>query len=59
MNNIRIKVYKKLLKEISGNSDGVKDFINDMIEEIYSYEKLSTEKIICFFSSKIVSSYEI
>ena len=40
-NSIRIKVYKKLPKEICEKYDGAQNFLNDKIEEICSYEKLS------------------
>ena len=48
MNNIKIKVYNKLLKEIHEKYDGAQDFVNDKIEEICSHEKLSAEEVIYF-----------
>ena len=48
MSNIRIKVYKKFLKEICEKHDGAQDFINEKIEEICSHEKLSAEEAIYF-----------
>ena len=48
MNGIRIKVYKKLLKEIWDNYDGVEHFINDRIVQICCHEKLSVEEVIYF-----------
>ena len=46
MNNIKINVYKKLLKEVSEKFEGAKDFINNRVDEIFSQEKLSAEKAI-------------
>ena len=40
MNNIKIKVYKRVLKEVSKKYDGAEDFINSSTEEICSQEKL-------------------
>ena len=40
MNNIKIKVYKRVLKEVSKKYDGAEDFINSRTEEICSQEKL-------------------
>ena len=37
MNNIKIKVYKKVLKEICEKYDGAEDFINSRIEENFSH----------------------
>ena len=45
MNNLKIKIYKRVLKEVSEKYDGVEDFINGRIEEIYSQEKLSAEVV--------------
>ena len=36
MNNIKIKVYKRVPKEVSKKYDGTEDFINSRIEEICS-----------------------
>ena len=54
MNNIKIKVYKRVPKEVSRKYDGAEDFINSRIQEICSQEKLSAEKVIyllCFLVS--------
>ena len=51
MNNIKINVYKKPLKEVSGKSEGAEDFINNRIDEIFSEEKLSVEEVIYFLFS--------
>ena len=48
MNNLKIKVYKRVLKEASEKYDGDEDFINSRTEEICSQEKLSVEEVICF-----------
>ena len=45
MNNIKIKIYKRVLKEVSEKYDGTEDFINNKIEEIASQETLSTEEV--------------
>ena len=61
MNKIKIKVYKKVLKEICEKYDGEEDFLNDRIEEICSHEKLSTEEIVYFllgfYSSCLIVSF--
>ena len=51
MNNIKIKVYKKLLREICEKYDGLEAFINERIKEISSHEKLSVEEVIYFHVS--------
>ena len=48
MNNLKIKVYRKVLKEVAQKYDGAEDFINNRIEEICSQGKLSAEEIIYF-----------
>ena len=48
MNKIKIKIYKKVLKNFFEKYDGAEEFINNRIEEIYSQEKLSAEEVICF-----------
>ena len=48
MNNLKIKVYKRVLKEVSEKYEGAEDFINSRIEEICSQEKLSVEEVIYF-----------
>ena len=44
MNNLKIKVYKRVLKEVSKKFDGAEDFMNSRIEEICSQGKLSAER---------------
>ena len=48
MNNLKIKIYKTVLKEVSEKYDGADDFINRRIKEICSQEKLSAEEVIYF-----------
>ena len=45
MNNLKIKLYKTVLKEASENYDGAEDFINS---RICSQEKLYAEEVIYF-----------
>ena len=66
MNNLYIKICKRVIKEVSEKHDGAEDFINSRIEERCSQEKLFAEEVIyflCFvdgfFSIKIVFSYKI
>ena len=71
-NNIKIKVYKKLLRELCEKYDGAEDFINDRIEEVCSHEELSAggylffllvfyslSFLVSFFSIKIISLHGI
>ena len=51
MNNIKIKVHKKVLKELCEKYDGAGEFINDRIEEICSHENLSAKEVIYFLVS--------
>ena len=48
MNNLKIKIYRTVLKEVSEKHDGAKDFINSRIKEICSQEKLSPEVVTYF-----------
>ena len=48
MNNIKVKVYKKVLKEVSEKYEEAENFINNRINEIGSQEKFSAEEIIYF-----------
>ena len=61
MNNLKIKIYKRVLKDTSEKYEGAEEFINGRIDEICSQEKLSVEELIyllyiffSLFSSKIV-----
>ena len=38
MNNIKVKIYKKVLKEVAEKYDGAEDFINNRNDGIYSKE---------------------
>ena len=49
MNNIKVKIYKRILKEVAEKYDGAEEFINNRIEEICFPEKLSAEEVINFF----------
>ena len=48
MNNLKVKVYKTILKEVSEKYEGIEEFINSKIEEICSQEKLSGEEVTYF-----------
>ena len=48
MNNLKVKVYKTILKEVSEKYEGIEEFINSKIEEICSQEKLSGKEVIYF-----------
>ena len=48
MNNVKVKVYKTILKEVSEKYEGIEEFINGKIEEICSQEKLSGKEVIYF-----------
>ena len=44
MNIIKVKVYRKLLKEICEKLDGAEEHINQRTEEMCSHEKLSEKR---------------
>ena len=48
MNNINIKVCKRVPNEVSKKYNRAADFLNSRIEEICSQEKLSAEAVIYF-----------
>ena len=56
MNNLKIKVYKTIIKEVAKKYDTAEDrkydtdFTNNRIDEICSQEKLSTEEVIYFLA---------
>ena len=50
MSILKIKIYKRVLKDVSGKYEGAEEFINSRIEEICFQEKLSVEEVICFLS---------
>ena len=41
MNNLKIKIYKAVLKEVSDKYDGTEEFINQKIEEMCCQDILS------------------
>ena len=47
MNNVRVKIYKKVPKEIT-QYNGAEDFINNGTDDICFQEKLSDEEVINF-----------
>ena len=52
MNNSKIKIYKRVLKEVSEKYYGAEEFVSSEIEQICSQQKLSAEEVIyflCFF----------
>ena len=52
MNNSKIKIYKRVLKEVSEKYYGAEEFVSSGIEQICSQQKLSAEEVIyflCFF----------
>ena len=51
MNNIKVKMYKKVPKEICEKHERAEDFINKNLDETCSYEKLSAEEVIYFIVS--------
>ena len=60
MNNLKIKVYKKVLKEISKIYDRTEVFMYSRIEEICPQEKLSAKEVIyflCFLVSFLTVKY--
>ena len=48
MNNLKTKVYKRVLMEVFETYGGAKDFINSRIDKICSQENLSAEEEIYF-----------
>ena len=40
MNEEKVKVYRRVMKEVSEKYDGAEDFINNRIDEICSHEQL-------------------
>ena len=44
INRVKVKICKKVLKEVCINFDGAKDFINSKIKEICSRERLSVNE---------------
>ena len=48
MNNLKTKVYKRVLMEVFEKCDGAEDFINSRTDKICSQENLSAEEEIYF-----------
>ena len=48
MNNLKIKIHKRVLKEVSKKYVGTEEFINSRTEEICSQDKLYAEEVIYF-----------
>ena len=48
MDNLKIKIYKTVLKGASEKYDGAEEFTNQKIEEICCQEKLSVEGVTYF-----------
>ena len=51
MNNINVKVYKKVMKEVTEMYEGAESFINNRVDKICSQGKLSAEGVIYFLVS--------
>ena len=53
MDNLKIKTYKTVPKEVSKIYDGAEEFINQRIEEICCQENLSLEEITDFVYERL------
>ena len=49
MNNVKVKVYKKLPKKVVQKNNGTEVIINNRIDEICTEERFSDEKVIYFY----------
>ena len=49
MNNVKVKVYKKLPKKVVQKNNGTEVIINNRIDEICTQEKFSDEEVIYFY----------
>ena len=58
MNSLKIKLYKRVLKEVSEKFEGAEDFINRRIYEICSQQKLFAKDVI-YFLCFIVSALAV
>ena len=54
MNNLKIKAYKRVLKEVSEKYEGAEQLVNSRLEEMCSQEKLFSGKIISMFSDSFL-----
>ena len=53
MDNLKIKTYKTVPKEVSKIYDGAEELINQRIEEICCQEKLSVEEVTYFVCERL------
>ena len=58
MNSLKIKLYKRVLKEVSETFEGAEDFVNRRIDEICSQQKLFAKDVI-YFLCLIVSALAV
>ena len=58
MNSLKIKIYKRVLKEVSETFEGAEDFVNRRIDEICSQQKLFAKDVI-YFLCLIVSALAV
>ena len=49
MNILKIKIYKRVLKDVLRKYEGAEEFINSRIEKICSQEKQSVGEVIYFY----------
>ena len=49
MNILKMKIYKRVLKDVLRKYEGAEEFINSRIEKICSQEKQSVEEVIYFY----------
>ena len=49
MNNTKLKLYKKNLREVCKRFNGAEQYVNKRIEELCSKSKLSVEKVTYLF----------
>ena len=49
MNILKMKIYKRVLKDVLRKYEGPEELINSRIEKICSQEKQSVEEVIYFY----------
>ena len=49
MNILKMKIYKRVLKDVLRKYEGAEEFINSRTEKICSQEKQSVEEVIYFY----------
>lgn len=62
MSNVQLKIYKRVLQEVSEKYGGAENFINSGIEESSCKEKLPAEEVtyfLCFLVSFLLAFSEI